>query len=123
MSTTETAEAVHAHRFPCNPPGGTFLHPGPCACGKTCEQDEADRLLATALGHLERAYGVPPRVSTHWAVAWGSENLNDGSGYVEFYDDEEDAREHLGYYEGGCVVRRTVIALPWEAVPGEEPSP
>ena len=65
----------------------------------------------------------PARVSTHWAVAWGSENLNDGTGFVEQWDDEEDARGHVRYYKGGRVVRRTVISLPWEAVPGEEPSP
>jgi hypothetical protein len=122
MSTTETTPA-HKHSFPCNPPGGTYLHPGPCECGKTCDQDEADRLLAMALEHLERAYGVPPRVSTHWALAYGSENLNDGSGYVDPYDDEEDAREHLQYRTSGSVVRRTIIALRWEAVPAGEPSP
>ena len=120
--TTETTTA-HKHAFPCNPPGGTFLNPGPCECGKTCEQDEADRLLTMALEHVERAYGVPPRVSTHWAVAHGGENLNDGSGYVEPYDDEEDVRDHLEFYKGGSVVKRTVIALRWETVPAGEPSP
>jgi hypothetical protein len=122
MSTTEAEEAAHKHAFPCNPPGGTFLHPGPCECGKTNDQDEADRLLAMALEHVERAYGVPPRVSIHWAVAWGSENLNDGSGRVELYDEEE-VREQIPFYKGGSVVRRTVIALRWEAVPDGEPSP
>ena len=58
MTTEATTE--HKHSFPCNPPGGTFLHPGPCECGKTCEQDEADRLLTMALDHLERAYGTVP---------------------------------------------------------------
>jgi len=65
----------------------------------------------------------PARVSTQWAVAWGSENLNDGIGFVAQYDDEEDACEHVRYYKGGCVVRRTVVSLPWVAVPGEETAP
>ncbi len=83
---------------------------------------EAAKKLAEAIGHAARAYGLPLRVSTHWAVAWGGGNLNDGSGYVELYDDEEDAREHVPFYKGGSVVKRTVIALPWEPVPGEEPT-
>lgn len=116
MSTTETTQA-HEHAFPCNPPGGTFWDPGPCQCGKTYDQNTADRMLREALEAVEVAYGVPPRVSEHWAVAYGSENLNDGSGYVEPRDDEEDARELAPYYEDGRVVRRTVIALRWEAVP------
>ena len=120
--TTETA-TEHQHLFPCNPPGGTFLYPGPCECGKTCEQDEADRMLAGALKVIAAAYGVPPRVSEHWAVAYGGSDLNDGSGIVEPYDDEEDARGHLEFYTGGSVVRRTVIALRWETVPAGEPSP
>ena len=83
---------------------------------------EAARKLTEAIGHAARAYGVPPRVSTQWAVAWGSADLNDGVGYVELYDDEEDAREHVPFYKGGgSVVKRTVISLPWEAVSaGEE---
>lgn len=123
MSTTDETATEHKHSFPCNPPGGTFLHPGPCECGKTNEQDEADRLLAMALEHVERAYGIPPRVSTHWALAYGSENLNDGSGCVEHYDDEEDAREHLKWRTAGSVVRRTVIALRWETAPAGETAP
>ena len=79
--------------------------------------------LADAIDELTIACGTAPRVSTHWAVAWGSDNLNDGIGFAEHYDDEEDAREHLRYYEGGSVVKRIVISLPWEAVPGEEPAP
>jgi hypothetical protein len=64
---------------------------------------------------------APLRTSDQWAVAWGSDDLNDGIGRVDFYDDEEDAREHVGFYEGGSVVRRTVVSLPWEAVPAGDP--
>ena len=113
---TETV-TEHEHRFPCNPPAGTLLRPAPCECGKTYAQDGADRALSRALRLVEDAYGVPPRVSEEWAVAYGSGALNDGKGYVELYDDEEDAREHLEFYESGSVVRRTVIALRWEQVP------
>lgn len=107
----------HQHEFPANPPGGSYLYPGPCSCGKTFEQGRADTRLAAALAAIEHAYGVPPRVDERWAVAFGSDSLNDGKGCVEHYDDEEDARDHVRYYEGGRVVRRTVIALRWETVP------
>jgi hypothetical protein len=82
---------------------------------KTRAQGEADRALADALEAVTAAYGVPPRVTTHWALAFGSENLNDGSGYVDPYDDEEDAREHLKWRSAGSVVKQTVIAFRWEA--------
>ena len=120
MTATDETQA-HKHRFPVQPPEGSFLHPGPCgSCGKTFAQHEADLELQAALGAVEAAYGVPPRISTHWAVAYGSESLNDGSGYVEPRDDEEDAREALPFYCGnGRVVRQTVIALRWEAIAGE----
>jgi hypothetical protein len=117
MSTTDTE---HRHHFPARSDDGQICtSPLSCACGKTYPQDRADRLLADTLRALERAYGVPPRVSTHWAVHYGSENLNDGIGYVELRDDEEDARELVPYYKGGSVVKRTVIALRWETVPDE----
>ena len=112
--TTETVTA-HEHSFPCNPPGGTLFKPGQCACGKTYEQDLADRTLTEALEAVTAAYGVPPRVSEHWAVAYGSD---DGTGCGVWYDDEEDAREHLeAHRPGSRVVRRAVIALRWEIVP------
>ena len=120
MTATETG---HRHSFPCNPPGGTFLNPGPCECGKTLAQDEADRALKTALDAVTAAYGVRPRVSEQWAVHWAGDDLNNGIGLVEFRDDEEDAREKLQFYgPGASVVRRTVIALRWEPVTGEEPA-
>ena len=121
MSTETTAPAEHKHGFPCNPPRGSFLNPGPCECGKTYSQDMADRQLAEALEGVEIAYGVPPRVRDEWAVAWGSANLNDGTGYVEIRDDEAEAREHRDLYApDSSVVRRTVIALAWEIVPAAE---
>jgi hypothetical protein len=120
MTTTETG---HRHSFPVNDGTGTILNPGVCGCGKTYDQAAADRALTEALEAVAAAYGVPPRISTHWAVAWGSENLNDGSGYVEPRDDEDDARELAPYYEDGRVVKRTVIALRWEAVPDETRQP
>ena len=80
-------------------------------------------MLAGALKAIAAAYGVPPRVSEHWAVAYGGSDLNDGSGIVEPYDDEEDARGHLEFYTGGSVARRTVIALRWETVRLWTPSP
>jgi hypothetical protein len=52
-----------------------------------------------------------------WAVAWGSDGVNDGIGFVECYDDEEDAREHLQWYAGGSVVRRTRMVTAWEIAP------
>jgi hypothetical protein len=109
----------HQHSFPFNPPGGSFLSPGPCGCGKTYDQNNADARLAEALAVVAAAYGVAPRISTHWAVAFGSKKLNDGIGCVEYYDDEGDAREHLESYGDGRVVKRTVIALRWEAVPDQ----
>jgi hypothetical protein len=115
-------ETEHEHAFPANPPGGTYLKPGACECGKTFDQARADEKLQQAIALTTAAYGVPPRVSTHWAVAWGSESLNDGIGFVEQWDDEEDARGHARYYEGGRVVKRTVIALRWEAAPPEAPA-
>lgn len=120
MSTTDEAVTPHKHGFPCNPPGGTFWSPGPCECGKTYDQNTADQMLTRALEAVEVAYGVPPRVSEHWAVAFGGGGLNDGSGYVEQWDDEEDARGHLKFYTGASVVKRTVVALRWETVSGEE---
>jgi hypothetical protein len=118
VSTAETTQA-HEHRFPCNPPGGTLARPGPCTCGKTYDQNTADRMLAGALEAVEVAYGVPRRVSTHWAVHYGSENLNDGSGYVDQCDDLDEARDHAQFFEDGSVIQRTVIAFRWETVPDE----
>jgi hypothetical protein len=120
MSTTETTQA-HEHAFPANPPDGTYLRPGPCKCGKTYDQARADEALKRTLTLIAAAYGVPPRVGIHWAVAYGSEGLNDGVGSVLEYDDLESAREHVRWTDGGVVAKRTVIALRWEAVPGEEP--
>lgn len=34
--------AQHMHSHPCNPPGGTYPDPGPCACGQTWEQSQAE---------------------------------------------------------------------------------
>lgn len=82
------------------------------------DEFEAVKKVVKAIEHAARAYGIPLRVSTHWAVGYGP----DGA-YVELYDDEEDAREHVQFYEGGFVARRTVVSLPWETVPGGEPTP
>ena len=61
MSTTETTqEAAHQHLFPIQPPGGTILNPGRCACGKTWELAQAEKAMAGALAALEMA-GMPPR--------------------------------------------------------------
>src|ERR1700689_5388755 len=54
-----TAAIEHKHRFPCNPPGGSFLNPGPCECGKTYPQDEADRALTEASALVAAAYPLP----------------------------------------------------------------
>jgi hypothetical protein len=118
-TSSPTRMEPHSHHFPCQPPDGSILAPGACECGKTYAQDEADRLLAAALRALRHAYGTPPRVATDWAVSWGSDDVNDGVGFVNLYDDEQDAREHLGQYGEGYVVRRTAISLPWVAVPQE----
>lgn len=58
-----TETTAHKHSFPCNPPGGSILHPGPCSCGKTSEQDEADRFVALALEAHAEAYGTGPLVA------------------------------------------------------------
>jgi hypothetical protein len=114
VTAAPTAGTGHKHQFPLQPPEG----PGPCrGCGKTYAQDVADRLLAEALEAVEAAYGVPPRIGEYWAVAFGSGDANDGIGQILEYDDEEDARDHLRFIGGASVVRRTVIALRWEAVP------
>jgi hypothetical protein len=122
MSSDGPAVAVHEHTFPHTPPF-SILHPGPCECGKTNEQDEADRFLQMALTWIERAYGVPPRTSTQWATHYGSQNFNDGTGYVEPRDDVEAARQSAAYFEDGQTVQRTVIALRWELAPAEETAP
>jgi hypothetical protein len=49
----------HACSFPCNPPGGSFLEPGPCECGKTYAQGQADELLAAAAEAAAAAYPLP----------------------------------------------------------------
>jgi hypothetical protein len=122
--TTETA-APHSCTFPCQPPRGSLLKPGRCECGKSFERNKAENMLATALKWMEATGpgGVPVfRVDTQWAVAWGArDGLNDGIGFVETYDDEQDAREHLAQYQpGASVVSRTVISLPWVAVAQEQ---
>ena len=48
------ASGEHEHRFPCNPPGGTFWAPGPCVvCGKTYERAQAERQLKEAQAAME----------------------------------------------------------------------
>lgn len=59
--TTGTAPmtaAGHGHSFPVNPPDGSMFAPGPCECGKTHAQSEADKLLAGAVFAMIRAYGA-----------------------------------------------------------------
>jgi hypothetical protein len=63
MSTTDETTTAHKHAFPCNPPGGTFLNPGPCECGKTYAQNEADKALRHAVAALMSAYGAAAGVS------------------------------------------------------------
>ncbi len=120
MTTAETtAPAEHKHAFPCNPPGGTFLNPGPCECGKTYAQDIADREFQTAIGMMAIAYGQLFRVSTEWCIAWGGEDANDCAGRLE-YDDEAGAREMTQWIDGGIVARQTVIRLPWVNAPDKD---
>jgi hypothetical protein len=125
MSTAEQAEipvtppGVHKHAFPCNPPGGSFLNPGPCACGKTYDQNKADVRLAEAVAAMTQAYGPAFRVGTGWCIAWGGEGANDCAGRLE-YDDEAEADEMRQWIDGGIVARQTVIRLPWETVASEE---
>ena len=57
------------------------------------------QLAADILAIIGSEEGATPlRTSDQWAVAWGSEDVNDGIGRVEEYDDQEDAAEHLGLY-------------------------
>lgn len=121
MSTETTAPAEHKHGFPCNPPGGTYLNPGPCGCGKTYAQGRADEALSRAAALLLDAYGDAGPVSTHWGVGHGSDLAS-----VLDYDSEADANEHASHLVRGFVARRTVITLPWEMVrydDDEEPAP
>lgn len=60
MSTTELTEATHSHSFPVQPPAGSILNPGRCACGKTWELAQAEKAIAGALAAMELA-GMPPR--------------------------------------------------------------
>jgi hypothetical protein len=111
-------EAPHRCTFPCQPPAGSLLKPGPCECGKSFERNKAENMLTSALKWMEATTpgGADVfRISTQWAVAWGArDGLNDGIGCVETYDDEQDAREHVMLYEpGASVVSRTVISCPW----------
>lgn len=46
----------------------------PADRAKQAREEAQAEILAAALKTLAIAYGVPPRVSTQWAVAWGSEN-------------------------------------------------
>lgn len=116
-TTAPRAAAPHSCTFPCQPPRGSLLKPGRCECGKSFERNKAENMLATALKWMEATEpgGTPVfRIATQWAVAWGSGNLNDGRGYVEPYDDAQDAGEHLAQYPDGVVaVSRTVISCPW----------
>jgi len=120
MTETAAPEKVTPHRcsFPCQPPRGSLQNPGPCECGKTFERNKAESMLATALKWMaatEPGGATVFRISTQWAVAWGArDGLNDGIGFVEPYDDEQDAREHL-YQPGASVVSRMVISCPWAA--------
>jgi hypothetical protein len=42
----------HECSFPIQPPYGTFLAPGPCACGKTFARSQAETLLAEAVAAM-----------------------------------------------------------------------
>ena len=80
------------------------------------------QLAADILAIIGSEEGATPlRTSDQWAVAWGSEDVNDGIGRVEEYDDQEDAAEHLGLYgDGACVVSREVRWGPWRRVPAAD---
>ena len=58
MFAAAAPAADHEHSFPCNPPGGTFLRPGPCACGITFDHDQAQRQLREAQAALEALEGA-----------------------------------------------------------------
>ena len=65
---------------------------------------------------MEQIVGQVP-AATQWAVAYNcpTGDPNDGANILP-YDDEEDAREHLGWAAGDFLVRRTVTAGQWETV-------
>lgn len=80
--------------------------------------------VAQMIARVRASAKQPVRVSEQWAVHWGSAGLNDGRGFVELYDDEQDAREHAKQYgDHGQAVRRTLLALHWEAVPAAADEP
>lgn len=83
---------------------------------------EALKKLTEAIRNTARAYGIRLSVGTGWCIAWGGEDANDCAGRLE-YDDEAEAGEMRRWIDGGIVARQTVIRLPWETVPGEEPAP
>jgi hypothetical protein len=116
-TTAPRAAVPHSCTFPCQPPRGSLLKPGPCECGKSFERNKAENMLNNALKWMEATEpgGAPVfRIHTQWAVHWGGDALDDGIGFVEFYDGEEDAREHAAQYPDGAVaVSRTVISCPW----------
>jgi hypothetical protein len=93
------------------------------------QRDEARAQVAQLAARLQEltAPGLfpavcPARVSTEWCIAWGGEDANDCAGRLE-YDDEAGAREMTQWIDGGIVARQTVIRLPWENAPDEEPTP
>ena len=51
-----TPAGPHECSFPCNPPGGSWLSPGPCVtCGKTWALAQAQRQLAGAQAAMAAA--------------------------------------------------------------------
>lgn len=48
----DAAQEAHEHSFPVQPPHGSLLAPGPCACGKTWAIRQAEGRLAAALAAL-----------------------------------------------------------------------
>lgn len=114
MSTTDEAVTFpadgHRHGFPCNPPGGSLLNPGPCACGKTYAQDEAGRAYTAAIALVADAYPLPD--------AEFLTGVQDGWHAVRRADAEWTA-QHLGRDQTQAVCGKPVrLALNWPEYDG-----
>lgn len=78
-----------------------------CARCKTCDV-QVDAVMAVIAGLVQ----PPGRIVTHWGARYP------GEPGVREYDDEEDARRHLG--TGEVVVSCEVTVGPWTEAPEPE---
>lgn len=115
--------AVHECSFPPSSPGGTFPGPGPCECGKTRAQGQADDLLTQAALASAGAYPLPeePFLTGVRSGTWHAIRRDDASWTIR----------HLGRYAETTAAcgqparltlkwpgyRRTEIPVTWRPCP------